>query len=259
VTAARVLAVATLLSGGACIDFSKLTQDFGKDGGGSDGGCPSFAFFCEDFEGGDLAPAWRPDSNPTSFISLNVESGVAHSGTHALRGVVVPPDAGAGPGGGNTITHFYLPVTQGRLAVRAWLMTSARSGEYASWLWVSPDAGPLLGYIWGTGSNSPPAEGWIATREPLDSGSDHVSQVPQQTNVWQCVELVIDMPDGGSSGHVELFVDGNSVLSFHDATLDAATAFYGALTLGVVRANDDVPETRFIDDVVLATRQIGCN
>jgi hypothetical protein len=266
----------TLALAGACIDFSKLTQDYGKDGGlagdagsdsgsspdagGSDGGCPSSGFFCEDFEADNLN-AWRRDANPSGFMSLDIESAVAHSGTHALRAVSLPPDGGVGPGGGDTITHFFPAVAQGRLALRAWLMTPTQSGDYASWLWLSVDAGTssLLGYIAATGANAAPAEGWIVSRQPLVTGSDHPSQVLQKTGVWQCVELVIDMPDGGAPGHVELFIDGGSVVSFDDATLDASLTSYGALTIGMVRSNDDRPEARYIDDVVLAAHRIGCN
>jgi hypothetical protein len=49
------------------------------------------------------------------------------------------------------------------------------------------------------------------------------------------------------------------VVSFDDATLDASLTSYGALTIGMVRSNDDRPEARYIDDVVLATHRIGCN
>jgi hypothetical protein len=258
-----------------CIDFSKLTQDYGKDAGlhtgldsGVDGGpdagpdagtpCPSFAFFCEGFEGGNFN-AWSPDPAAASFIALSVESGQKHSGLFAMEAAVRPP-TGEGSGAENALIHRFPPISTGRLALRAWLRTDSRPGNYATWLWLSPDAGPLEGYTVGTGDLvDSPSEGWIVTREPLDAGRDHTSGVDPVYAQWQCVELVIDLPDAGSPGHVELFVDGTSRVAFDDATLDVGLPSYGALSVGVVRAQDDLDETRYLDDIALAAQRIGCN
>lgn len=243
----RIGAGCAIVLAGCRINFDPRASD---DGGGTTPdarvvpGCPAFALFCEDFEGGDLSRWSRTvlDGPATATVTRTR----VHGGSFALETRVGP----AANDGGNAMATLTLPrQSTGALAVRQWIDLDVTLDNFN----IVAELGnaDALAYVAAGGNNS---ANWVMTEDPGTGAVDHQTSVPTPAlDVWTCVELVYAFTPPGAP-RVELYVNDAMVL---DDSSAYTTPSFDEVRVGITRA-DMTGFSLFTDDVVIADQRIGC-
>lgn len=227
----------------------------GADAGGADGSapaCPSSAIFCDDFESGGLS-GW----------SIRTTSGSGNS--VAAQGTV----GAVAPYRGNFMLHAQSNPTANSRAVAQRSFSTVASGTFGLRAYVnaptalSDTTGVFLLQDSATGTylTVEQENGTIAVSRNNDSSGGYYwfTSAPASlpANHWSCLEVVVDL---GSSGRVQLFLDGVSLIdSTHDTT-GGPSGGWDTLWAGIsahgtaASASEDV----MLDDLVVAQQRVGC-
>ena len=244
------IAVCAIVLAGCRINFDAAPLDARDDAETTDGDgpavadCPSFALFCDDFEGGDLSRWSRTlQQGPATAV---VSTTRVHDGTFALETRVDP----AAMDGGNAAAAVMLaPQSTGALAVRQWINLGAVLRDFNIVVEMRNTA--TNEYVAAGGNNS---ANWVSTEDPGTGAVDHQTGVATPAlDVWTCVELVYVFTPP-SMPRLELYVNDTMVLD--DASV-YTTPEFDEVRVGIARA-DQTGFSLFTDDVVIADQRIGC-
>jgi len=243
----RCGAVCAIVLAGCRFNFDPRVIDGGGDTAADTPpvlGCPSFALFCDDFEGGDLS-RWTT-TKLQGPAAATVSGTRVHGGSFALETKVDP----AAADGGNAAPALMLPPqSTGVLAVRQWIALDAtlRDFNIVVEMWNTA----TLEYVAVGGNNS---ANWVVTEDPGTGAVDHQTGVPTPgLDVWTCVEVVYAFTPPGAP-RLELYV--NDAMVFDDASTYTTPSF-DEVRVGITRA-DMTGFSLFTDDVVIADQRIGC-
>lgn len=193
--------------------------------------------FCDGFESGDTTRWTSTSTSPTA--TLVVQSTTIHDGAFALD-CTVPA---IGNGAIAAVIDDFSPVSTGVLAIRAWVFLPQPLIHFDSLITLA-----------GTGHvvtiDGDDTEHWTAT-ENGTAALDHHSTAVAVENAWQCVELDYTFAPA------TIFVYIGDIPIIDEPAADTG-AIYGEARVGVSRA-DAAGSRVIVDDVVIATRHIGCN
>jgi hypothetical protein len=217
--------------------------DFTMSGDGSVPACPSFAFFCDDFESGN-ASKWTGSYDDANCTTV-VDTVKPLAGTYALDATA--PSA-ASNGAEAALQKDISTQTTGTLAVRMYLYNLDPLINYDSIIEFDETTGSKSILVDGDGAGH-----WSITEYPganPNTPQEYTTNTTTPaTGTWSCVELVISLQHT-----VQLWVDDVEIINH--AEFDTAPS-YDRLSVGVARA-DMAGYHTFVDDVAVANQRIGC-
>jgi hypothetical protein len=200
------------------------------------GGCAGSAFFCDDFETGDVS-RWTTTVQSDSSDLLTVDGTHVHSGANALHAA-----AAATSGPGESFVEYKWNGSAS-LAVRLWVYTATALSDVDIVL-------ALYRGVHGFSIGGSPDGNWVMT-EDQQASPDHHTTVPVHLRKWTCVELVLQ------GGRAQLFFDDSDTAAVDVAPVHPVS--YNELHAGVEWAPSPRQAEVWIDDVAVGPSRLHCN
>jgi hypothetical protein len=219
--------------------------DLAGDFAGTVPACPSFAFFCDGFESGDLSK-WQGKQQGNANVSVGVDVNNVRTGTYSLDVVALSHGDGGESNDGYAIYSIASPSVGTTLAMRIHAFMPAT---------------PSTAYIFNIRNRTDN----LGVSAGIEGGSwnvqdttfmNHVGTGIFQGGRWVCIELRLDV-DIGSSGYMQLLVDDQTVVAAAGPTLPAGGL--SEIDIGLIYSPGDITQNLFVDDVAFAHQPIGCD
>jgi hypothetical protein len=250
--AADLPSVVDLASDQGAIDLAGPDQtppppdDAAVDGGT----CPANALMCDDFESGAFASPWVV-MPATAHANVAVEGSRAVHGAFSAHVTTLNDSTGDQP----YASRVFGTVSSGTLALRAWVRVDQAFDGPFYFLMV----GAAYNIGWDTQAPSPGLQVYNLS----GNGAYYPASAQLTVGKPTCVELVIDIVASPLSNRVRLFLDGSPVVDAQSAPAMAHPSITD-VQLGVTYASDNAgaltgTNSIWIDDLVIATAQVGCN
>jgi hypothetical protein len=208
--------------------------------------CPAGAFFCDDFQTGNL------DKWSLTAVSGKVTTATIGDGNVFLLAHV----DGAGTALANA--PLSLPMTVSTLAVRAMVKVPKPVDDGVKLLELVEAMGNADDVGGFTQSVTVTLNGWTLSTTATGDGGEPTSLAQQTTvkyGVYHCVELDDVL---APTGHVHLFVDGMSVVEGDADTIDfARLTTKGFLRIGAVTTSTSQVDDVEVDDVAVVTSGVA--
>jgi hypothetical protein len=210
--------------------------------------CPSFAFFCDDFEEGyfDLTK-WQMKYDSAGGSTLEVDNLQPFKGTQSVYVQAT--------GGLVWQAHTFTPITSGMLAVRGYFYSDPALAPSIYFFYLHRAGTAPVDADWVVGYDNISSSGqWTIYNK--NSGSGYSLSASAAAGTWHCVELDLAI-NGDGSNTASFFVDGTAATPVTTATSAGSTTF-SEFDVGVSYIAGSSANKFHIDDVALATQHIGC-
>jgi hypothetical protein len=206
------------------------------------------ALFCDDFENGLEAGLWQAEN--VTAGSVGIDTGQAHSGTHALHAHTNQGDGSATPGA----LAEHQSLLPAHYFIRVFVYSASPVPPLSRNLVVTLQLqAPFWGMSLGTNYN-----GVLAITSWTDTGSSYQpSSMSPPVDQWVCLEW--ETSTTGNVGSTHVWMQGISV---GDLTLsNLAASAYTSTDFGVSFYQQPAapPSDTWFDDVVIATSYIPCS
>jgi hypothetical protein len=232
---------------GACALITHFDPAVTPDGGG-DGGCPSTALLCEDFENGSMDGKWSRQPQAGGEWDIDSRPSPVHLGQHSLHLHADEP-----PDGSTSETEV------------AWELSIQGSWNFPLYLrafvyWTNPLATQVANFLQLQKLDRSAGFVLYAGRSQLGwtDWGDNVTRglsTPPSTGAWTCVEWQFN---GTGGTDVEVLLDGKQNSSLGDPNTPIFR--FSELDVGLLvgTTGGEPPMDLYVDDLVLANSPIGC-